>query len=101
MSGIVARMFTNMPLASPGNAGPARERRAAPRERQELELGAGLVLKDRSRAGACLMIRGLAPEPGTVFRFAAENVALAGRVRWVREAGDGVSLFGIETAVSD
>jgi hypothetical protein len=95
VSAMVADMFMDMPATTDRSRADS-ERRVHQRVVRDLPLGAGLVLKDQSPSGACLLIMGQPPVPGTAFVFAAENGAIRGSVRWVQTLQNDSALFGVE-----
>ena len=95
ISAMVSEMFMDMPSVA-AKTRPAAERRTLERTVRNLQLGAGLILKDQSSSGACFIINGTAPALGERFQCASDDGPILGRVRWIQPLDNGSALFGVE-----
>jgi hypothetical protein len=100
ISAMVADMFLDMPAIDERPRAEA-ERRARNRVVRNVPLGAGLILKDQSATGACLLITGSPPALGSQFAFAGDDGPISGRVRWIQRIHDDAALFGLETDAAE
>jgi uncharacterized protein len=94
---MVRDMFFDMPLLS--RTHEHGERRRFPRTPEEIHLGGGLIQKDHSLFGACLMIVGNAPTPGDTFQYPAPSGEQRGIVKWAKQLHPGMGLFGMHIDV--
>jgi hypothetical protein len=95
VSQMVADIFLNMPEAQPLPA--SINKRSTPRRLREIYVEDGLILRNESPTGVCLMVTGDPPSLGTVFEFAAGGVRRRGIVRWVQRLTSGATEFGVDS----
>jgi hypothetical protein len=95
----VSMMLTDMFLDMPERADVSRphsDRRASERISRNLALGAGVMLKDQSAAGARLLIEGAMPKLGSLVSYSMDTGPLTGIVKWTQQLEGSLVLMGVE-----